>query len=486
MTAVIASFAACLVGFTIIGVLASRESSSTTEDYLVASRNVSPWLTALSAVATNNSGFMFIGLIGFAYRFGVEAVWLQAGWVVGDWCAWLWVHRRVREVSGRLRVASVPALLATTDGGRTLHATRWAAGALTLVFLGGYAAAQLKAGSTALHVLFGWDAHIGAVVGACIVVVYCFSGGIRASIWTDAAQSVVMLVSMTLLLSFAVAELGGPTALLGNLRAQDGALVEWLPRGHGWGLVLYAAGFLAGGFGAIGQPHILIRSMAIRRASDIPQARRIYLTWFFVFSVAAVAAGLYARALLPELLTGTSPSQLAPAAEHALPRLAQRLLPEFLIGLLLAGLFSATMSTADSQLLSCSAALTQDIAPRFRHSYAASKLATLGVTGFALWVALSAGEGVFQLVLAAWSALGASLGPLLLLRVTGRQVPSSWALPMMGVGLATVLLWERLPWADVTFKLLPGFLAPLALYAVLRAVSGSESAPRRSPEASAP
>lgn len=486
MTAIVASFAACLVGFTIIGVLASRERSSTTEDYLVASRNVSPWLTALSAVATNNSGFMFIGLIGFAYRFGVEAVWLQAGWVLGDWCAWLWIHRRVREVSGRLRVASVPALLSTTDDGRTLHATRWAAGALTLVFLGGYAAAQLKAGSTALHVLFGWDARIGAIVGAVIVVIYCFSGGLRASIWTDAAQSVVMLISMSLLLGYAVAEVGGTSALLGNLGTQDAALIEWLPRGRGWGLALYAAGFLAGGFGAIGQPHILIRSMAIRRATDIPYARRIYLTWFVVFSIAAVAAGLYARAILPELLSGAAPDQLAHAAEHALPRLALRLLPELLIGLLLAGLFSATMSTADSQLLSCSAAVTQDIVPRFRHSYTASKLATLGVTGFALWVALTAGDGVFQLVLAAWSALGATLGPLLLLRVTGRSVPSAWALPMMGAGLATVLLWGRLPWADVTFKLLPGLVVPLLVYAALRALSGSEPAPRRSPEASAP
>lgn len=467
MITVVLSFAACLLAFTGIGVLASRQRTATTDDYLLASRDVSPWLTALSAVATNNSGFMFVGLIGFAYRFGTEAVWLQAGWVVGDLVAWLWVHQRVRKVSGDLRVASVPALLATRDDGRVQLGVRWLAGLLTLVFLGGYAAAQLKAGSTALHVLFGWDPSIGAIVGAAIVAVYCFSGGLRASIWTDAAQSVVMLVSMAVLLGYAMQHAGSPATLLGTLEAQDPTLVQWIPSGLAWGFGIYCLGFVAGGFGAVGQPHILIRSMAIRSAGDIPRARNIYLVWFVLFSAAAVLVGLYARALLPELLTEAPAGGLAHPAEHALPRLAMHLLPTVLIGLMLAGLFSATMSTADSQIISCSAALTQDIAPRWNQSYGASKLATLGITVFALVVALYAGEGVFQLVLAAWSALGATLGPLLVLRVFRREVPSGWAFAMMAAGLATVLLWERTPWSGDVFKLLPGFIVPFGIYAVL-------------------
>jgi sodium/proline symporter len=479
---VVASFAACLVCFTIIGVLAIRHHSSTPEDYLVASRNVSPWLTALSAVATNNSGFMFIGLIGFAYTFGTQAVWLQAGWLLGDWIAWLWVHRRVREISGRLQVASVPALLSTLDDRSVVRATRRVAGLITLIFLGGYAAAQLKAGSTALHVLFGWDARLGAVVGTAIVVAYCFAGGLRASIWTDAAQSVVMLASMAVLLTAAAAHAGGPSALLSKLEMQDAALVQWIPEGLAWGFGMYLLGFVAGGFGAIGQPHILIRSMAIRSAHDIPRARSIYFTWFLVFSVAAVLTGLYARVILPELLHHPMAGQLAQGPEHALPRLAQHLLPDILIGFMLAGLFSATMSTADSQIISCSAALTQDIAPGLRHSYRASKLATLGVAVFALGTALWAGESVFALVLGAWSALGATLGPLLLLRVLGRTATSAEGLLMMGSGLSTVFLWERSPWADDVFKLLPGFLVPLCVFAALKGLRSLRRPPSDAPD----
>src|SRR5690606_510131 len=149
MNATVASFALSLVFFAGIGLAASKRRRAATRDYLLAGRNVSPWLTALSSVATNNSGFMFIGLIGFAYESGVQAVWLQLGWIVGDVVAWLWVHRRVRELSGRLDVSSVPAMLDTRDDGTRIRSMSIAAGALTLFFLGGYAAAQLKAGSTA-------------------------------------------------------------------------------------------------------------------------------------------------------------------------------------------------------------------------------------------------------------------------------------------------------------------------------------------------
>lgn len=469
MLGILITFLLCLALFTGVGMLAVRRRAPTTDDYLIASRNVGPWLTALSAVSTNNSGFMFIGLIGFAYRFGVQAVWLQAGWVVGDLLAWLWIHARLRRISGDLRVATVPALLATLEDGRVLLPIRWFAGALTLVFLGGYAAAQLKAGSTALYVLFGWPMGIGAVVGAIIIVVYCYAGGIRASIWTDAVQAVVMLVSMIVLLASAVARAGGPTSLFANLASQDAMLVQWMPEGLAWGFSLYCLGFVAGGFGVVGQPHILIRTMALRSVDQISRARNVYLLWFVLFSAAAVCAGLYSRALLPELLLEAPAAQADHIAEHALPRLALYLLPDILVGLMLAGLFSATMSTADSQILSCSAALTQDMAPRWSHSYRASKVATLTVTSFALATAVLASDGVFALVLGAWSALGATLGPLLVLRVFGRTVPTSWALMMMASGLITVLLWERSAWSDDVFKLLPGLLVPTAVYATLTA-----------------
>ncbi|HUH00583.1 MAG TPA: sodium/proline symporter [Kofleriaceae bacterium] len=475
MAVVVASFLVCIAVFAAIGLASARGRSSTPQDYLVASRNVSPWLTALSSVATNNSGFMFIGLLGFTYRFGVQAVWLQLGWIIGDVIVWMWIHRRVREVSGELGVSSVPALLASDADGAIARPVVIVAGLLTLVFLGGYAAAQLDAGSTALHVLFGWDARIGLVLGAMVVVAYCFAGGLRASIWTDAAQAFVMLGSMAALLGYAMIEVGGPMALLDRLHGEDPALVQWIPTAPELGFGIYLLGFVFGGLGVLGQPHILIRTMAIRSADDIPLARRVYFLWYVPFSIAAVGAGLYARVLLPDLLHGVSVADAAAVAEGALPALAVELLPAILVGTLLAGVFAATMSTADSQIISCSAALTQDLAPRWRDSYLASKVGTVLVTAGALAFALHAGDDVFSLVLGAWSALGATLGPLLLLRVLGREVPPMLAVAMMAVGLATVFAWNASSHAGAAFDLLPGMLAPLLLYALTSALVPTRS-----------
>ncbi len=184
---VVFAFLACLALFVVIGVLSLRRAKGTTEDYLLAGRDVSPWLMGLSSAATNNSGFMFIGLFGFTYRFGVQAVWLQLGWILGDVIAWQWIHRRVRERSGAIGATSVPTLLATDTDGRSSRSISVVAGLLTFLFLGGYAAGQLVAGATTLDGMFGWSPSVGVLIGAAIVVVYCFSGGLRASIWTGAA-----------------------------------------------------------------------------------------------------------------------------------------------------------------------------------------------------------------------------------------------------------------------------------------------------------
>ena len=180
-----------------VGIYSATRKKETTEDYLVAGRDVHPWLAALSAVATNNSGFMFIGLIGTTYSEGISAMWIMIGWVFGDYLAWIArVPDRVREESERRGTLTIPSFLGDgLVGGRMVVVV---AGIITLAFLGLYSAAQLSAGSKALNVLFGWDYSVGAILGAIIVVSYCFAGGIRASIWTDAVQSGVMLFAMAL------------------------------------------------------------------------------------------------------------------------------------------------------------------------------------------------------------------------------------------------------------------------------------------------
>ncbi|MEZ4327936.1 MAG: sodium/proline symporter [Polyangiales bacterium] len=464
-------FIAALLGFTLIGALASTRASDSVEDYLLAGRDVHPWLAGLSAVATNNSGFMFVGLLGYAYSSGLEAVSFQIAWLLGDLSAWLVAQRRIRERSGRLEVASLPRLIATRGDGAVDRAVLVAGGLLTFTFLSVYAAAQLNAGSLALHVLLGWPMWAGALIGAVIVLLYSVAGGIRASIWTDVAQSFVMLGAMLVLVGFAWAEVGSPAALLATLRDIDPALVQWWPAQPRFGWAPYLLAFVLGGFGAVGQPHIVVRTMSLRSVDDIAPMRRVYFAWFVPFSVLAVLAGLYARVILPELGSST----VASVGELALPELSRALLPQVVVGLVLAGLFAATMSTADSQVLACSAAVTQDVWPKHRDSRRASKLATLAVCALALAVALNADESVFRLVLIAWSVLAATLGPVLVVRLFGGRVGDGRGLLMMTAGLATTSAWYLLGLSGQLYEVLPGVAAAALVWVVARAVEAARA-----------
>ena len=460
MNLVAASFSFFLLLFVAVGAYSARKRSHTIEDYLLASRTIGPWFTALSAAATNNSGFMFIGLIGTTYLMGMSAVWIMVGWIGGDYVMWFWVHRRLRELSEQERARTIPSLLAAGPNGFA-PSVRIVAASIAILFLSTYAAAQLNAGGKALHVLFGWDYSVGAIVGAMIVLIYCFAGGIRASIWTDVMQSIIMLASMLLLFGIALWELGGLPELWARLEAIDPGLTNPVPADLRFGFLLYVLGWMGAGFGVVGQPHIMVRAMAIRESEQLRTARDIYLAWYVVFTAACIGVALACRVLLPEV-GGFD-------AELALPTLASRYLPGVLVGLVLAGLFSATMSTADSQLLSCSAALTQDIFRRWRESYTAAKAGTIFVTAIVLAVAVFGHQNVFALVTMSWSALGAGLGPLLMVRVLQRPVGPRLAVAMMLSGLATVIAWRyALGFSDDVYEVLPGMLVGLLVYLVFR------------------
>lgn len=461
------SFLGFLLAFLGIGVFSATRMKQTTEDYLVASRSVSPWLMALSAVATNNSGFMFIGLIGATYATGLSAMWIMVGWVVGDYLAWLaGVPKKLRKKSEEAGTVTIPSFLGHGIGDS--RAVTAFAGLIVLVFLGIYSAAQLTAGSKALYALFGWDQSIGAVIGAVIVVIYCFAGGIRASIWTDAAQSIVMLGAMILLFGVGVNHAGGWSAMWASLESINPALIDLRPADAAWGFPLFMLGWLVAGIGVVGQPHIMVRAMTLDKVENMDKARAIYVGWNILFAAAAVGVGLASRAVLPEV-SGFD-------AELALPVMATQLLPGVLVGLVLAGLFAATMSTADSQLLACSAALTQDLFPGMANNYRLVKLATLVMTGVVLMIALRGGT-VFQLVVLSWSALASGLGPLLILRVFNRPLTPRVALLMMGTGIGMVLFWRyQLGLSGAIYDVLPGMAAGFAVY-VLCFILGFASAP---------
>lgn len=455
------SFFVFLAMFVAVGVYSATRRTATPDDYLLASRNINPWLVALSAVATQNSGFMFVGLTAAAYKSGVAAAWLMIGWVIGDYAAWFVVHKRLRQASGE--VNTVPDFLGV--GMKNGKVVGIAAAVITLVFLGVYASAQLTAGSIALvNLPTEIDARIGILIAAAIVVAYCFAGGIRASIWTDAAQSIVMIVSMSILVVVSLSKIGGFGALGDRLTAIDPTLTEWGMSGLKFGLFGYLAGWIMAGFGVVGQPHVMVRMMALDDPQNMDRTRRIYMTWFIAFSAVCVVAGLCARVLLGDGLLAAGAN-----AEDTFPLLSNLILPDVLVGLALAGLFAATISTADSQILSCSAALTQDLFPRMGRTYAGVKAGTLIIAAFALGIALQGGS-VFSVVIAAWSGLAATLGPLMIVRSQRWPINAAVALAMMVAGLATVLVWILvLDWSGAMYEALPGMAAGMLVYVIGRA-----------------
>lgn len=496
--AIAISFIAFLLFFTGVGIYSASRKKNTTTDYLLANRDVNPWLTGLSAFATAHSGGMFISTIGWTYQVGISSVWLLVGWFLGDYLAWFFIHKPLRVISEETSSETIGAFLAAEDNStedlKQVRVTTQKAiskfdsqiaspqlqalqkgeaiqpaknrsiaivsAIITIVFLGAYAAAQLLAGSKALYVIFGWNYNWGIILGAVVIVTYCFSGGIRASIWTDALQSVLMMVAMIILLVIALVACGGLGELWQSLSQIDPSLVDPIPQGLQYGFGLFMLSWLVAGIGVVGQPHIMIRAMVLDNAENIGISRNIYAISYLIFSTAAVIVGLSARVLLPGLMDGGDP-------ELALPKMAIALLPALLVGVILAGIFSAVVSTADSQILSCSAALTQDLFPKMARSYNLAKVGTLIVTAIIVAIALVSNKNMFALGVFAWSALASGLGPLLILRVWRFRVSATVAVTMMIVGIATAAIWNGvLQLSGSIYEVLPGMLAGFLVYGI--------------------
>ena len=453
MNAIALSFIFFLILFTVVGVYAATQKQDTTADYLLAGRNVNPWAIALSALSTGQSGFLFTAQVGYAYTQGISSIWLAIGWAIGDYLAWTLVFKRLRQVSEASDSETVPAFLAQKQPG-----SRWisiVSALITIFFLGTYAAAQLLAGSKALNSLFGWDYAWGIIIGAVVVVLYCFSGGIRASIWTDSVQTVVMIAALILLFIFTIIAGGGVGNLYADLGQIDANLTALFPSDLAWGFLPFFIGWLVAGFGAVGQPHIVVRAMALDSADNMGKARDIRTICGIITAFAAIFIGLAGRVLLPSI---NDP-------ELALLDLSQELLPGILVGVMLAGLFAATISTADSQILSCSAALTQDLFPGLAKSYKYAKIGTLVVTAIVLAIALANNDSVFGLITFAWSILASGLGVLLILRSYNKPVSTPVAIAMMILGISASMIWKLgLGLSGAVYEVLPGMAIGFIVY----------------------
>tara|TARA_Y100000589_G_scaffold82882_1_gene76859 strand:+ start:4641 stop:6728 length:2088 start_codon:yes stop_codon:yes gene_type:complete len=465
----VGSFVVFMSAFAGVGLASMRVKKDTTDDYLVAGRGMSPALAALSAVSTWNSGYMFIGYIGFTFTMGYSILWIGLGSIAGQVLAWMWLYKFIQQSAKERGVRSLSSLVSDVTGSPEAKL----AAILSVLFLAVYAAAQLTSGGKALYVMLGWSEVFGILIGFVLVVAYCYAGGIRASIWTDAAQSSVMIIGSSLLCYVALQEVGGFSGLHLGLEAEKANLTSVVPADLNFGVGLWVFAFFLGGLSVAGQPQVVSRVMTLGSDGD----RRTAMIWFFVwqtpFILIMTVIGLASRVVF-------SNGNFDP--ELGLPMLAMETLGPVWVGLILASIFAATMSTADSQVLACTAAFTDDVMPSISQDHKKTKIVTVviallatAISIFGLYV--PGGDSVFLLVVLAVYGLGAIFIPILIIRWAGYRPDTIHSVAMMLAALFAVLLWSISGFGDDVFPSVPGMGAAFMTHFVMNEIRSSEASP---------
>ncbi len=445
-----ATLAAYLVALLAIGLWAQRRVVDS-GDFHLAGRALGPVVASLSASASSSSVWTLLGVSGAAYLWGLQAAWLIPAVLGGFAINWYLVAPRLQRRSRDGDTLTLVEFLAS--GCDPVNERRLRAlGALLIVFCFSlYVAAQFQGAGSAIGAALPVSGGIAIAAGAAVVVGYVLLGGFWAASVTDALQGLMMLLVALLLPVAALIAVDGPAALLDGLRRLETATPA------GAGSVLPAAVFVIGlfgiGLGYPGQPHVVNRFMAMRSGTDIGTARRIALIWAALIYSGMVLLGWCARLLLPG----------AEDPESVLLTLGIDLLPPLLGGAITGGVLAAIMSTADSQLLVASGAVSHDLRRRSA-SVRADRLVVLAVGGAAVALALFVPETIFARVLFAWQVLGNGFGPLLLVLLWRGPVAAPWRLAAMACGAGLTVLLSFAPDApgDAAERLLP-FAAALIL-----------------------
>lgn len=458
-------FVAYLVVMLGIGAYFYRRSDSMS-DYFLGDRKLNKWVAALSAQASDMSGWLLLGLPGAAYLGGLSAAWIALGLLMGTYANWRFVARRLRQytaVSEKIITLSDYLEHRFRDSSKLL---RLVSAVFIVIFFLVYTASGFVAGGKLFSSVFGISYTLAVVIGVVTVVCYTFLGGFKAVCWTDFLQGSLMLAGIVAVPVAGAMVLGGPGATAALLRAVEPEyfwLFDLRGAATGFALCVAIASSLAWGLGYFGQPHILVRFMAIRSADEIQDARRIAMVWVTLSLAAAVAVGMVGRAYLKIPLEGV-------AAEKVFILMIEGLFPPLIGGVLLAAVLAAIMSTADSQLLVTSSAITEDFYKAFFREKASeaelvwvSRLTVAIVALVALLVALEPESSVLELVAYAWAGFGAAFGPTFMLSLFWRRMTRAGALGGIVTGGLTVLVWKQLDGGifDI-YEILPGFIFSLA------------------------
>lgn len=470
------TFLAYLVVMLGIGLYAYKRTSSS-EDYFFGGRSLGPWPTALSAGASDMSGWLLLGLPGYAFAAGLESVWIAGGLFVGTWLNWLICAKRLRTYSIKANNAlTLPDFLSIRFNDKSKLIQTISALFILLFFLF-YTSSGLVAGGKLFETVFGLDYTYAVIIGTVCVVSYTLFGGFLAVAWTDLVQGLMM--SAALVIVPLVALDGGWSELSSTLMEKNPNLLDiWTSVS---GEPLTAIGIIslvAWGLGYFGQPHILARFKASRSNKDIKTARRIAVIWTFISMAGALLIGLVGITFVDSSLSGNLADP-----EKIFMILVNAVFHPVVAGILLAAILAAIMSTADSQLLVSSSALAEDFYKQLFNKEATQKqivnvgrFAVVAISIIALVLALNPESSVLGLVSYAWAGFGAAFGPAILLSLFWRNMNRNGALAGIVIGGVTVVVWKQLTGGIFDlYEIVPGFvLSTIAIFAVSLATGAPE------------
>ncbi len=439
-----------------IGVYAWRKSTADSSEYLLSGRSLGPAVTALAAGASDMSGWLMLGLPGALYLSGLAESWIAIGLFAGAWVNWLVVAPRLRAQTESYGDAlTIPEFLGNRFTDRR-HLLRLVASVVIVVFFAIYSASGLVAGGKLFQAAFGLDYHAGLWITASVVVAYVVLGGFLAVSLTDFVQGTIMMIALIVVPVAALAGLPEGSSAGAILRGIDPDMTSLF--GGTSALAIISAA--AWGLGYFGQPHIIVRFMAIRSVKEIPIARRIGMTWMGISLLGAIAVGLVGRAY------AESNGIAVADRETIFILLGQILFHPLVFGFLLSAILAAIMSTISAQLLVTGSSLTEDFYRLFvrraageREIVTVGRLSVVAVAGVAMLLAQDPEGSVLKLVSHAWAGFGAAFGPLILLALTWRRMTLAGALAGMVTGAAVVMLWIDRGWDSLVYELLPGFAA---------------------------
>lgn len=426
------------LGLVGVGLWAQRRTHSE-DDFFLGGRGLGPVVAAISYSASSSSAWTLLGVSGAVFVMGVSALWLVLGAVAGMILAWVYIGPRLMQLSHQHQLLTLTDLLAFGTQGGWRKAIVYAASLITLFAFTFYVAAQFQGAGTTFHRTFDLPMAESVMLGGVIIMVYTFLGGFWAVSVTDTVQGLLMAFAAILLPAAAWVEVGGWAGFSSGLaQVSTPEQLSMSGANTGWVAVGFVLGILGISLGTFGQPHLLVRFMAIRDARALRQARLITIIWFLVVFGGMAFVGLAGHILIPDI---SNP-------EYIFFGLTQHIFPSVIGAILVAAVLSAIMSTADSQLLVGASAVAHDMGLN-RHfpqqSLLISRITIAALVALAIWVSLALPATIFQRALLAWTALGSSFGPLVILRVMGISIHARGVFLGMSTGFLLAVFFHFNP-----------------------------------------